>query len=66
MSLASLHNSVWVTGGSLMARRRHRSYTPMGHRNWLLREHGGMPGWAIIASITVVVVMLTYAALNAA
>ncbi len=49
-----------------MARRRHRSYTPMGHRNWLLREHGGMPGWAIIASIAVVVVMLTYAAMNAA
>ncbi len=49
-----------------MRKRRHRSYTPMGHRNWLLREHGGMPGWAILASFAIVAAMLGYAATHAA
>ncbi len=49
-----------------MRKRRHRSRTPMGHRNWLLREHGGMPGWAIVAALVVGAAMFGYAVTHAA
>ncbi|WP_156160581.1 hypothetical protein [Demequina soli] len=47
-----------------MGARRRRSYVPMAHRNWLVRDHGGMPGWAIIVAVAILVAMLGYAAIH--
>ena len=47
-------------------RRRHKLRTPMAHRHWLVREHGGAPGWVIIAAALVVAGMLAYAMTHAA
>ncbi|WP_156171750.1 hypothetical protein [Demequina rhizosphaerae] len=42
-------------------RKRRRAHTHTMQRHWLLREHGGAPGWAIIATSVAIVGVLTYA-----
>ncbi len=44
-------------------RKRRSTRTQVLQRSWWVREHGGAPGWAIVATVAAIGGILAYATL---